>query len=88
MTLSSVTICLHILPEQKAMLARAAVLARTDLAKFVTQAALREAKGVIEKAERMRLSVRDSLLVLDLLENPRHLNMKLKAAISALPTRR
>ena len=79
---------LRILPEQKAVLARAAALARTDLTNFVTQAALREAESVIEEAERVRLSVRDSLLVLDLLENPPRLNKKLKAAISALPKRK
>ena len=79
---------LRILPEQKAVLARAAALARTDLTNFVTQAALREAESVIEEAERVRLSARDSLLVLDLLENPPRLNKKLKAAISALPKRK
>lgn len=79
---------LRILPQQKAVLARAAALARTDLTNFVTQAALREAESVIEEAERVRLSVRDSLRVLDLLENPPRLNKKLKAAISALPKRK
>jgi len=79
---------LRILPEQKAVLARAAALARTDLTSFVTQAALREAESVIEEAERVRLSVRDSLLVLNLLENPPPLNKTLKSAISALPKRK
>jgi uncharacterized protein (DUF1778 family) len=79
---------LRILPKQKSVLARAAALAQTDLTTFVTQAALREAESVIEEAERVRLSERDSLLVLNLLENPPSLNKKLKAAVAALPKRR
>jgi uncharacterized protein (DUF1778 family) len=79
---------LRILPEQKSVLARAAALAQTDLTSFVTKAALREAESVIEKAERVRLTARDSLLVLNLLEDPPSLNKKLKAAVAALPRRK
>lgn len=79
---------LRILPKQKSVLARAAALAQTDLTSFVTKAALREAESVIEEAERVRLSARDSLLVLNLLENPPSLNKKLKAAVAALPKRK
>ena len=42
---------------------RAAALRHTDLTEFVLQPALREAKAVIEEAERIVLSERDSLLV-------------------------
>lgn len=76
---------LRIQPEQKAVLARAAALSATDLTSFVTQAALREAESVIEEAEHIRLSSRDSARVLELLENPPPLNKKLKAAVAALP---
>ena len=55
---------LRVLPEQKATLVRAAALRNTDLTDFVLQPALREAKRVIEEAERTRLSERDSLMVL------------------------
>lgn len=79
---------LRILPKQKSVLARAAALTQTDLTTFVTKAALREAESVIEEAERVRLSERDSLLVLNLLENPPSLNKKLKAAVAALPKRK
>ncbi len=85
---SLTTLKLRILPEQKTLLARAAALTRTDLTNFVTLAALREANSIIEKAERVRLSERDSLLVLDLLENPPRLSKKLKAAIPCLPRRK
>ncbi len=76
---------LRVRPEQKATLMRAAALRNTDLTDFVVQLAMREAKAVIEEAERIRLSERDSLLVLDLLENPPAPNAKLRAAIAAMP---
>src|SRR4051812_16442840 len=71
--------------EEKAALGRAAALKNTDLTDFVLQPALREAKAVIEEAERIQLSERDSLMVLNLLENPPAPNAKLRAAIRALP---
>jgi uncharacterized protein (DUF1778 family) len=71
--------------EEKAALMRAAALKNTDLTDFVLQPALREAKAVIEQAERIQLSERDSLVVLNLLENPPAPNAKLRAAIEALP---
>ena len=76
---------LRIRPDQKATLMRAAALKHTDLTDFVIQNALREAKMIIEDAERIVLSERDSLLVLSLLENPPSPNAKLRAAIEALP---
>jgi uncharacterized protein (DUF1778 family) len=76
---------LRVRPKQKATLMRAAALRNTDLTDFIVQLALREAKTVIEEAERIRLSERDSLLVMDLLENPPAPNAKLRAAIAAMP---
>ena len=76
---------LRLQPAQKATLMRAAALRHTDLTDFVLQPALREAKAVIEESERIVLSGRDSLLVLDLLENPPTPNSRLQAAIDALP---
>ena len=73
---------LRLRPEQKATLVRAAALRHTDLTDFVLQPALREAKAVIEESERIVLSERDSLLVLNLLENPPAPNAKLRAAIA------
>jgi uncharacterized protein (DUF1778 family) len=64
---------------------RAAALRNTDLTDFVLQPALREARAVIEQAERVVLSERDSLVVLDLLENPPAPNARLRAAIAAMP---
>ncbi|AGY59076.1 DUF1778 domain-containing protein [Gloeobacter kilaueensis] len=72
-------------PEQKAILMRAAAIKKTGLTDFVLQNALQAAERVIEAAERVQLSERDSLRVLDLLENPPAPNAKLRAAAAALP---
>jgi uncharacterized protein (DUF1778 family) len=63
-------------------------LKRTDLTDFVVRHALRAAQEVIEEADHVRLSERDSLRVLDLLENPPAPNARLLAAARALPKRR
>ncbi len=76
---------LRILAEEKALLLRAAALSRTDLTDFVLRHALRAATAVIEEADHVQLSGRDSLRVLDLLENPPAPNAKLLAAAKALP---
>jgi uncharacterized protein (DUF1778 family) len=76
---------LRVSPETKAKLVRAAALRNTDLTNFVTQTALREAEAVIEAAEVVKLSDRDYMRVLALLENPPQPNAKLRAAIAALP---
>lgn len=77
---------LRVKPEVKARLVRAAALRHTDLTDFVTRTALREAEAVIAEAEQVKLSERDSLLVLDLLENPPVPNARLRATIVALPS--
>ncbi len=61
---------LRLKPEDKAVLARAAALERLDLTSFILRAALPRAQDVIAQSEKLRLSERDSLRVLDLLENP------------------
>ena len=79
---------LRVKPDQKATLLRAAALRNTDLTDFVLQQALREARAVIEEAERVVLTERDSLRVLDMLEHPPAPKAKLRKAIAALPKRR
>ena len=71
--------------EEKAMLLRAVALTHTDLTDFVIQHAVSAAKAVIEEADRVQLSERDSLRVLDLLENPPAPNARLLAVAQALP---
>jgi uncharacterized protein (DUF1778 family) len=78
---------LRIRAEEKKLLLRAVALQHTDLTDFVVQHALRAAKTVIEEAEQVQLSERDSLRVLDLLENPPAPNVRLLAAARGLAPR-
>ena len=75
---------LRIRAEEKAMLLRAVALQHTDLTDFVVRHALLAARAVIEEADRLQLSGRDSLRVLDLLENPPPPNARLRAAARGL----
>ena len=79
---------LRIPGEEKAILLRAAALKHTDLPDFVRQHSLEAAKAVIREGEHVRLSARDSLRVLDLLENPPAPNKKLLTAAKALLKRK
>ncbi len=74
---------LRVRPEQKAMLRRAAALRNMDLTDFVLQSALCEANKVIEEAERIMLSERDSLMVLKLLQKPPVPNAQLRKALAS-----
>jgi len=76
---------LRIRAEEKALLMRAVALKHTDLTEFVIQHAVSAAKDIIEEADHVKLSGRDSLRVLELLENPPRPNDKLIAAARALP---
>jgi uncharacterized protein (DUF1778 family) len=61
---------LRLRPEDKATLTRAAALKRVDLTGYILRNVLPQAEADIAEAERVALSERDSLRVLDLLENP------------------
>ena len=76
---------LRIPAADKALLLRAAALLHTDLTDFVIRSGMQAAREVIEQAERLQLSERDSLRVLELLENPPPPHEKLLAAARALP---
>jgi len=78
-------ISLRVRVEEKAVLLRAVALKHTDLTDFVLQHAISAAKAVIKEADQVQLSDRDSLRVLDLLENPPAPNARLLAAAQALP---
>lgn len=75
---------LRLEPEQKAKLAKAAALERTDLTGFILRTAVPAAEAVIDRAERRSLDERDSLRVLDLLDDPPPANAKLIAAARLL----
>ena len=74
---------IRIKPEDKTILARAAALEHVDLSGFILGKVPPEARAVIDRTERVTLSKRDSLRVLDLLESPPKPNARLKRAIKA-----
>ncbi|KAF0185860.1 MAG: hypothetical protein FD163_528 [Hyphomonadaceae bacterium] len=76
---------LRIPANDKQTLLRAVAYSNTDLTDFVLRNAVAAAKAVIANAEKVKLSGRDSLAVLDALENPPKPNAKLLRAASALP---
>ena len=78
---------LRIRSEEKALLLRAVALNHTDLTDFVIRHAVLAAKAVIDEADHVPLSERDSVRVLDLLEHPPAPNAKLRSAARALPKR-
>jgi len=76
---------LRIAAEEKSLLVRAAALQHTNLTEFVIRTAVANAREVIELSERQELSERDSMQVMDLLENPPEPNEKLMAAAFDIP---
>ncbi len=76
---------LRIAAEEKSLLVRAAALEHTNLTEFVIRTAVANAREVIEHSERQELTERDSLQVMDLLENPPEPNEKLMAAAFTMP---
>jgi uncharacterized protein (DUF1778 family) len=77
-------LALRIQPADKAMLIQAVALEHTDITNFILRHALNAARKVISRAERLALSERDSLRVLDALENPPPPNARLIAAARGL----
>lgn len=71
---------LRIKPREKALLSRAAALEHEDLTGFILKTVLPAAERIIERTERLELSERDSLRVLELLENPPKPSAKLRRA--------
>src|SRR5437867_6247242 len=80
-------VVLRVRAADKATIMRAVALAQTDMTTFILRAVLREAQAVIQQHERIKITQRDSRLVLDLLENPPAPNAKLRKAARALPER-
>jgi uncharacterized protein (DUF1778 family) len=78
-------LALRVRPDDKAILMRAIAIEHTDMTHFVLRHALEAARRVISRAERLNLSERDSLRVLDVLENPPLPNARLLAAANRLP---
>ena len=79
---------LRVASEEKLLLMRAAALQHTNLTEFVIRNAVSVARKVVAESERLQLTERDSLQLLDLLDNPPAPNKKLLAAAFALPKQR
>jgi uncharacterized protein (DUF1778 family) len=80
-------LALRVRPADKAIIMRAVALEQTDMTTFILRTALQEARSVVEEHERVKLTERDSRLVMELLENPPAPNAKLRKAARALPER-
>lgn len=70
-------------PQEKALLTRAAALEHLDVTSFIMRTVVPTAREVVQRTEQVKLSERDTLLVLNLLENPPEPNDKLRAAAVA-----
>jgi uncharacterized protein (DUF1778 family) len=66
--------------EEKRLLAAAAAYERLDVTSFIMRNVMPTARDVVDRAERIVLSARDSKRVLKLLENPPKPTAALKAA--------
>ncbi|AWP23089.1 DUF1778 domain-containing protein [Acidiferrobacter sp. SPIII_3] len=74
--------------EEKQLLAAAAAYERLDVTSFIMRAVLPAARGVVDRAERIALSERDSRRVLELLEHPPKPTAALRAAARRRATRK
>lgn len=70
-------------PHEKALLTRAAAMEHLDVTSFVLRTVVPAAREVVERTERIALSERDTLRVLELLDNPPPPSKKLVAAATA-----
>lgn len=80
-------ISLRIASAEKSLLMRAAVLQHTNLTEFIIRNVVAVAQKVVDQSEQIQITERDSLHVLNLLEEPPTPNEKLMAAAFALPKR-
>ena len=78
-------LALRVRADDKATLMRAVALEHTDMTDFVLRHALAAARKIIERSEHVHLSERDSLRVLDALDNPPAPNSKLLRAARRMP---
>jgi uncharacterized protein (DUF1778 family) len=78
-------VSLRILPPDKAKILRAAALQNKAMTSFILESTLTAADSVIEAAERLVLSERDSLRVLDLLGNGLPANDHILRTARSLP---
>lgn len=78
-------LALRVRAHDKATLMRAVALEHTDMTDFILRHALDAARKIIEQSEHVPLSERDSLRVLEALENPPAPSSKLLGAARRMP---
>lgn len=76
---------LRIASQDKSLIMRAAALEHTNLTEFVVRNAVSIAQKIITDNERKELTKKESLQVLELLDNPPAPNDKLMKAAFSLP---
>jgi uncharacterized protein (DUF1778 family) len=74
--------------EEKRLLAMAAAYERLDVTSFIMRNVLPTAREVVDRAERIVLSERDTVRVLELLENPPQSTPALMSAARRRVTRK
>jgi len=74
--------------EEKRLLATAAAYERLDVTGFIMRNVLPTARDVVDRAERIVLSERDTMRVLELLENPPKPTPALMAAVRRRASRK
>ncbi|AFD59800.1 pathogenicity island 1 protein [Salmonella enterica subsp. enterica serovar Typhimurium str. L-3553] len=67
------------------MIVRAAAIQQTNLTDFVVSNILPVAQKIVDAAERVYLTERDTKMIMEILDNPPAPNEKLLAAAFALP---
>ena len=67
------------------MIVRAAAVQQTNLTDFVVSNVLPVAQKIVDAAERVYLTERDTQMIMEILDNPPAPNEKLLAAAFALP---
>ena len=60
----------------------AAISGMSSINSFVLSAAIEKAKQIVEREQRLKLSQRDAILLMDALDQPAKTNKRLKAAAS------
>jgi len=74
--------------EEKRLLVAAAAQERLDVTSFIMRRVMPAAREVVENSERIRLSERDTVRILKLLENPPKPTPALLAAVHRRSTRK
>ena len=71
--------------DAKKLIVRAAAIQQTNLTDFVVSNILPVAQKIVDAAERVYLTERDTKMIMEILDNPPAPNEKLLAAAFALP---